>query len=385
MTALIQTTEELFQFCERLRGYPFITVDTEFIREKTYWPQLCLIQMASVDEAACIDPLAEGIDLSPVFDIMQDSAVTKVFHAARQDAEIFYHLTGRVPAPLFDTQVAAMVCGFGESVSYQTLVSRLAHTDIDKTTRFTDWSRRPLTEKQLRYAVSDVTHLRTVYKALLEELEKSGRRPWFSQEIAVLQDEKTYRNDPQDAWKKIKQSSGNPEFLALLRALAAWREEEAQRLDRPRKHVLRDEQLLEIAACAPVRTEDMNGLRGLSHGFAEGRMGSAILAVVRSVKEQGVQGYPETPSVHSMPKGTKALVKLLKMLLTIKAEQNGVAEKLIASSDDIDRLASEDKPDIPAMKGWRFDLFGKDALALKEGQTAVCYNPKKHRIELFFK
>lgn len=385
MTALIQTTEELIQFCERLRQHPFITVDTEFIREKTYWPQLCLIQMASVDEAACIDPLAREIDLSPVFRLMQDTAVTKVFHAARQDAEIFYHLTGRVPTPLFDTQVAAMVCGFGESVSYQTLVSRLAHTDIDKTTRFTDWSRRPLTEKQLRYAVSDVTHLRTVYMALLEELEKSGRRPWFSQEIAVLQDEKTYRNDPQDAWKKIKQSSGNPEFLALLRALAAWREEEAQRLDRPRKHVLRDEQLLEIAACAPVRTEDMNGLRGLSQGFAEGRMGSAIRAVVRSVKEQDIRNYPEMPSAHNMPKGTKALVKLLKMLLTIKAEQNDVAEKLIASSDDIDRLAAENEPDIPAMKGWRFDLFGKDALALKEGRTAVCYNPKKHRIELFSK
>ena len=385
MTALIQTTEELIQFCERLRQYPFITIDTEFIREKTYWPQLCLIQMASVDEAACIDPLAKGIDLSCVFDLMQESSVTKVFHAARQDAEIFYHLTGRVPAPLFDTQVAAMVCGFGESVSYQTLVSRLAHTDIDKTTRFTDWSRRPLTEKQLRYALSDVTHLRTVYKALLEELEKSGRRPWFSQEIAVLQDEKTYRNDPQDAWKKIKQNSGNPEFLALLRALAAWREEEAQRLDRPRKHVLRDEQLLEIAACAPTRPAEMNGLRGLSQGFAEGRMVSAILALVRSVKEQDVQSYPETPSVHSMPKGTKALVKLLKMLLTIKAEQNGVAEKLIASAEDIDRLASENEPDIPALKGWRFDLFGQDALALKEGRTAVGDKPKKHRIELFIK
>lgn len=381
MSVLIQKNEELKDFCRKLKGHPFITVDTEFIREKTYWPRLCLIQLASVDDAACVDPLADGIDLTPVFEIMQDETIVKVFHAARQDVEIFYHLTGKVPAPLFDTQVAAMVCGFGESVSYQTLVSKLLKTEIDKTMRFTDWSRRPLSEKQVKYALCDVTYLRDVYAKLTEILEQTQRTDWVAEEIAFLSDPKTYENDPQEAWLRIKQSSNNPEFLAILQALAAWREEEAQKHDRPRKHIMRDELLLEIAANAPKTLEEMKGMRSLPQGFAEGRLGTAARNVIAQTLARDPASFPEHPVKRDLPKGTRALAKMLKLLLTVKAEQNDVAEKLIASSDDVDLLAAEDNPDIPALKGWRFDVFGKDATALKNGKLALCYNPKKHRME----
>lgn len=381
MSVLIQKNEELKDFCRKLKGHPFITVDTEFIREKTYWPRLCLIQLASVDDAACVDPLADGIDLTPVFEIMQDETIVKVFHAARQDVEIFYHLTGKVPAPLFDTQVAAMVCGFGESVSYQTLVSKLVKTEIDKTMRFTDWSRRPLSEKQVKYALCDVTYLRDVYAKLTEILEQTQRTDWVAEEIAFLSDPKTYENDPQEAWLRIKQSSNNPEFLAILQALAAWREEEAQKHDRPRKHIMRDELLLEIAASAPKTLEEMKGMRSLPQGFAEGRLGTAARNVITQTLARDPASFPEHPVKRDLPKGTRALAKMLKLLLTVKAEQNDVAEKLIASSDDVDLLAAEDNPDIPALKGWRFDVFGKDATALKNGKLALCYNPKKHRME----
>lgn len=381
MSVLIQKNEELKDFCRKLKGHPFITVDTEFIREKTYWPRLCLIQLASVDDAACVDPLADGIDLTPVFEIMQDETIVKVFHAARQDVEIFYHLTGKVPAPLFDTQVAAMVCGFGESVSYQTLVSKLVKTEIDKTMRFTDWSRRPLSEKQVKYALCDVTYLRDVYAKLTEILEQTQRTDWVAEEIAFLSDPKTYENDPQEAWLRIKQSSNNPEFLAILQALAAWREEEAQKHDRPRKHIMRDELLLEIAASAPKTLEEMKGMRSLPQGFAEGRLGTAARNVITQTLARDPASFPEHPVKRDLPKGTRALTKMLKLLLTVKAEQNDVAEKLIASSDEVDLLAGEDNPDIPALKGWRFDVFGKDATALKNGKLALCYNPKKHRME----
>lgn len=381
MSVLIQKNEELKDFCRKLKGHPFITVDTEFIREKTYWPRLCLIQLASTEDAACVDPLAEGIDLSPVFEIMRDETIVKVFHAARQDVEIFYHLTGKVPSPIFDTQVAAMVCGFGESVSYQTLVSKLAHTEIDKTMRFTDWSRRPLTEKQVKYALHDVTYLRDVYARLTEILAQTGRESWVAEEIAFLSDPATYENDPQKSWLRIKQNSNNPEFLAILQALAAWREEEAQKHDRPRKHIMRDELLLEIAASAPKTLEEMKGMRSLPQGFAEGRLGTAARNVIAEVISRDPSTYPAYSARRDLPKGTRSLAKLLKLLLTVKAEQHDVAEKLLASSDDVDLLASEESPDIPALKGWRFDVFGKDALALKNGKLALCYNPKKHRME----
>lgn len=381
MSVLIQKNEELKNFCKKLKKHPFITVDTEFIREKTYWPRLCLIQLASAEDAACVDPLAEGIDLSPVFEIMQDESIIKVFHAARQDIEIFYHLTGKVPSPIFDTQVAAMVCGFGESVSYQTLVSKLAHTEIDKTMRFTDWSHRPLTEKQVKYALHDVTYLRDVYAGLTEILEQTGRESWVTEEIAFLSDPATYETDPQKVWLRIKQNSNNPEFLAVLQALAAWREEEAKKHDRPRKHIMRDELLLEISASAPKTLEEMKGMRSLPQGFAEGRLGAAARNVIAEVMTRDPSSYPVCAARRDLPKGTRSLAKLLKLLLTIKSEQHDVAEKLLASSDDIDLMAAEDSPDVPALKGWRFDVFGKDALALKNGKLALCYNPKKHRIE----
>lgn len=381
MATLIQTNDDLSAFCEKLKGSPFVTVDTEFIREKTYWPKLCLVQLASPEAAACVDPLADGIDLKPVFDLMQDENIVKVFHAARQDVEIFHHLTGSVPRPLFDTQVAAMVCGFGESVSYQTLVSKLAGTDIDKTMRFTDWSRRPLTQKQIDYALCDVTHLRDVYARLKEILEQTGRTEWVSEEIAFLSDPETYENAPDKAWLKIKQNSHNPQFLGILQALAEWREEEAQKHDRPRKHIVRDELLLELAAFAPATLEEMQSIRAVPQGFAEGRLGTAVRNVIKQTLEKGSDACPKPEIRKDLPKGTKSLVKLLKLLLTVKSEQHDVAEKLIADAQDLENLALTDANGSRTLTGWRYTVFGQDALALKNGKLALCYNPKKHRVE----
>ena len=382
MCLFIQTTEELNLLCQRLADHQFVTVDTEFIREKTYWPQLCLIQIASVDEAVCIDPLAKGIDLQPLFELMQNKNVVKVFHAARQDIEIFYHLNAKTPFPVFDTQLAAMVCGFGESVSYQNLVQKLLGIELDKSMRFTDWSRRPLTDKQILYALADVTHLRDVYKKITELLEQTGRIHWVDDDMATLINPQIYENDPSLAWKRLKLNCSKPFYLALCQALAAYRENEAKRLNRPRKHIIRDEILLEIAANVPDSVEEMAKMRGLPQGFAHGRIGRDILKIIASVKNQDETTYPVLPKPYELPRSARSVSKMLRLLLMIKAAENDVAEKLIATPDELDMLAGENKPNINALKGWRYEIFGKDALELKAGKTALRYNPEKHRIDL---
>jgi ribonuclease D len=368
---LITDTESLRRLCGRLAATDFVTVDTEFMREKTYWPVLCLVQLAGPDEAAAIDPLAPGIDLGPLFDLLADPGVIKVFHAARQDIEIFFHLTGRIPAPLVDTQVAAMVCGFGDSVSYENLAAKLAGARIDKSSRFTDWSHRPLTEKQLRYALSDVTHLRIVYEKLAQRLEQTGRTEWVREEMNLLTDPETYRLDHREAWRRLKVRSDKPRFLGVLRELAAWREAEAQRRNLPRNRLLRDESLIEIAAHTPRTVEELARTRGLSRGTAEGAFGAAILAAVRRGLELPDSELPKPPPRQEPAQGLGPVVDLLRVLLKMRCEAHGVAQKLVASTADLEMIAADDDAPTPALSGWRREIFGTDALALKHGRLAL--------------
>ncbi len=378
--SLITTTDSLAAFCARQATADFVTVDTEFMREKTYWPHLCLVQVAGPGEAVAIDPLAPDIDLRPLYDLMAAPSVLKVFHAARQDIEIFFHLAGRVPAPLFDTQVAAMVCGFGDSVSYETLVSKLAGVRVDKSSRFTDWSLRPLTERQLAYALSDVIHLRPVYDKLHRRLTKSGRANWLDQEMAILTNAATYAVDPETSWLRFKIRSAKPRFRAILREIAAWREREAQTRDLPRGRVLRDEALLEIAAHAPTSVDDLGRVRGLGRSLAESRMGTDLLAAVaRGLALPDDQCPREEPTV-DLPPGAASVVELLRVLLKMKCEDHHVASKLVASAADLDAIAADDHADVPALSGWRRDLFGKDALALKRGRLALAISGTRIRL-----
>lgn len=368
---LIADSASLADFCRRLADAPYITVDTEFMRERTYWPQLCLVQVADAKEAQAIDPLAPGIDLGPLLGILANPRILKVFHAARQDVEIFFHMTGKVPTPIFDTQVAAMVCGFGDAVSYETLAARLAKARIDKSQRFTDWSHRPLQERQLSYALADVTHLRLAYEKLARQLERDGRAEWLAEEMAVLTDPATYRLDPEDAWRRLKPRTGNQRTLMLLKALAAWREREAQTRDLPRQRVIRDEALLEIAASAPATIEDLARTRGLSRGLVDGRMGAAILATVAHALETPESEWPAVEARIELPRGLAPVVDLLKVLLKLKCDENDVAQRLVANTADLEAIAGDDDAPVPAMHGWRRTLFGDDALRLKHGKVAL--------------
>lgn len=351
------------------------------MREKTYWPQLCLVQVAGPDEAYCIDPLAEGIDLEPLFDLMRDTSVLKVFHAARQDLEIFFNLMKGFPEPLFDTQVAAMVCGFGESVGYETLATKLAKAHIDKSARFTDWARRPLTDKQVRYALSDVTHLRVVYDKLAKRMERDGRSGWLTEEMAFLVDPAVYRVVPDEAWRRLKTRTRTPRFLGLVKELAAWRETEAQTRDLPRQRVLRDEMLLEIAANAPTSADMLEHTRGFTKGQAEGKLGKAILDAVERGKALPEDQLPEPPEYRDLPQGLGPVTDLLKVLLKMRCEENDVAQKLVANNDDLELIAADDNADVAAMKGWRREIFGKDALDLKHGKLALCLSKDGKRVE----
>lgn len=380
---LIDTTESLNALCERLKKHDFVTVDTEFIREKTYFPQLCLVQIASMDEAACIDPLAKDLDMSALFDLMSNPDVVKVFHAARQDIEIFFNMTGKIPTPVFDTQVAAMVCGFRESVSYQNLVAKLLKVSLDKSMRYTDWARRPLTDRQVEYALNDVTHLRHVYLKLKDKLAQNGREAWLSEEMDFLTDPHTYRQDPYEMWKRFKPTCSSAHYLTLLRELAAWREEEARRADRPRKHVMRDEMLLDIAASAPETAEELDKLRSATQGFAKSRYGKTVLEIVTRVKNEPVADISLRDEKREIPPSTQALIKMLRLLLSVKAAANGVAEKMIASSEDIDALGLGETAGNAVLQGWRYDVFGRDAQALMRGELAVRYNPDKKNAEVF--
>ena len=377
---LITTPGELEAFCARQAAADFITVDTEFLRDKTYWPQLCLVQVAGPDEAAAIDALAPGLDLKPLLDLLANEKVLKVFHAARQDIEIFVNLTGTVPTPLFDSQVAGMVCGYGDAVSYETLATKLAGAKIDKSSRFTDWAHRPLTERQLVYALADVTYLRTVYEKLKAKIEKSGRMEWLADEMALLTDPATYRVDPVEAWKRLKTRGGNKKFLAILKELAAWRELAAQSRDIPRGRILRDESLLEIAAHAPATIDDLARIRGLGRSVAEGKLGTDMIACVQRGLESPESLAPELPARTDLPPGLGPLVDLLRVLLKLRCEENDVAQKLVANGAELEMIAADDHAEVPSLTGWRFELFGRDALALKHGKLALTAQGKRIKV-----
>jgi len=377
---LITESAEVAAFCRRISGDSYVAVDTEFIRERTFWPRLCLVQIAGSEEAAAIDAVAEGVDLAPVFKLMANPGVLKVFHSGRQDIEIFHHLAGEIPTPIFDTQVAAMVCGFGESVSYETLVAQIAKAQLDKSSRFTDWARRPLTRRQIDYALSDVVHLRTVYEELARRLEKNARVGWLAEEMAVLTDPETYRMDPREAWRRLKIRSHSRRHLAVLREVAAWREREAQARDVPRNRVVRDEALLEIAAHTPRTKADLARARSVSKGMAEGTAGSAILKAVADGLAVPEQDLPELPPRAELPSGIRPVVELLKVLLKMKCEEHGVAQKLVAATPDLEAIAADDAAPVPALQGWRREIFGADALALKHGDLALTVRKKSVRL-----
>ena len=368
---VIATTAALEKFCAEAMTARYVTVDTEFMRENTYYPKLCLLQIASADDAVLVDPLADGIDLAPVFALMAAPQVLKVFHAARQDIEIFVHLSGAVPAPIFDTQIAGMVCGFGDAISYDRLVKSVVGVEIDKSSRFTDWARRPLGDRQLTYALSDVTHLRLVFEALEERLRANGREPWLADEMAVLTDPATYVVAPEDAWRRLKLRNPKPRTLAVLRELAALRENEARRRDLPRNRVLRDEVLTEIAASAPGTPEELARARSISDNVAKGKLGQGILEAVRRGANSDRKSWPRPPAATPPRRGREPVVELLRVLLKLKAEEHGVAQKLIANMADLDLIADDDDADVPALSGWRREIFGDAAIALKHGGVAL--------------
>jgi ribonuclease D len=368
---LISRTEELAEACHRLAQAEAVAIDTEFMREQTFWPRLCLVQMAGGDTEALVDSLAPGLDLQPFFDLMVDEKVLKVFHSARQDIEIVHHLAGVIPHPIFDTQVAAMVCGFGEAVSYSMLVKRMLNRNLDKTSRFTDWSRRPLSDRQLTYALGDVTHLRDLYPKLRAKLDRSERASWVNEEMAVLTDPATYQLHPEQAWKRLKMRVKSTQALAVLMELAAWREREAQMLDVPRSRVLKDEALYDIANQSPRSTEDLGSLRSLHNGFARSARGRAVLDVVQKGLGRDPATLPAIERGEPLPPEAAAVVDLLRVLLKARAGSHGVAPKLIATSEELEEIARGNGVDAPALKGWRGKLFGEDALALKRGELAL--------------
>jgi ribonuclease D len=370
---LIASTDALAEACARLSAHPFVTVDTEFMRETTYYPKLCLIQMAAPDgEGVLVDPLAEELELGSFMDLMANEQVLKVFHSARQDLEIVWNLGGIVPHPLFDTQVAAMVCGYGDSVSYEQLVNDLAQARVDKSSRFTDWSRRPLSEAQLTYALSDVTHLVKVYEALAADLERTGRTAWLGEEMEILTSPETYRADPANAWKRLAGRMRKPKEIAILMEVAAWREREAQDRDVPRSRVIKDEAVIDVATSQPRSVEALGRLRSIPSGFERSRTGAEILAAV----ERGLARDPKTVPMPERSRGARgggsgALVELLKVLLKAVAEQERVAPKIIATVDDLEAIAEGRDAAVSSLHGWRRQLFGDKALALKEGRLAL--------------
>ncbi len=375
---MITNTADLAKACEQLAQSDFVTVDTEFIRETTFWPELCLIQVAGPDGEYIVDPLADGIDLAPFFSLMENEAVIKVFHAARQDLEIIYHLSNVIPHPLFDTQVAAMVCGFGDSVSYDQLVQKTKGVQIDKTSRFTDWRRRPLSEKQLDYAMADVTHLRDVYLALKEELEREERTHWLADEMKVLESPETYDVHPDDAWRRLKLRIRKPIELAILQKVAAWRERMARERNQPRGRILKDDAIYEIAQQQPKDSEALGKLRTIPRGWERSSQATGLVEAVLSALEIPKEDLPRLPKQKHSPEGAASASELLKVLLKRVSEKHGVAPKIIASSDDLDRIAAEaENAEVPALSGWRRELFGDLALKLLDGGVALRFVDRK--------
>lgn len=368
---LITESNKLAEACNRLTNEKFLSIDTEFMREKTYYPQLCLIQIAGEKEAIIIDALAKDINLNPVLELMENKTITKVFHACRQDMEIFYNLNHKIPSPIFDTQIGAMVCGYGESVGYDKLVRQITGIQIDKSSRFTDWSYRPLSKQQLSYALSDVTHLRTVFEALSSQLEKSGRIKWLDEEFKTVLNPETYNTPLDKSWKRLKVKTGKPRFLILIRELCAFREREAQNRNVPRNRVIRDDILLDIAARSPRSPSDLAKVRNLTTQFSQGKLGESILRVVEAANQISDSDAPRLEKSDYFQHQKSALVDLLKVLLKLKSENFNVAQKLIANSTDLEAIANNNKANVLALTGWRKDIFGEDALLLKAGKIAL--------------
>ena len=368
---LIVSTDALAAFCERAAQFEFVTVDTEFLRETTYWPRLCLIQVATDDEAVIIDPLSSDIRLAPFFALLANPNVTKVFHAARQDIEIFVKLTGAVPHNIFDTQIAASVCGFGDSASYDSLVRSICKVELDKSSRFTDWSARPLSEKQLSYALADVTWLRDIYRELRKQVEATRRWDWVEDELGILRSIDTYVVRPEQAWERLKMKFNRPRDLAALKVLAQWREQRAQDTYQPRSRVHKDDVIAELATQRPLTPEAFERLRAVPRGFGRSSAAGEIIALLKTVDALPKSELPTLPERYRGPSPKGAVGDLVRVLLKAVAEQNGVAARIIATSDDIDALVLDDDADVPALKGWRRKLFGEKALAIKHGRIGL--------------
>lgn len=378
---LIATTKDLKTACAALKKEDFITVDTEFIRERTYWAKLCLIQVGGEEAAYAIDPLAPGIDLKPLYDLLRDPKILKVFHACRQDLEIFLKEMGEIPAPVFDTQIAAMVCGFGEQVGYEALVNKILKRTLDKSSRFTDWAQRPLTPQQMKYALADVTHLRPIYTKLRAKIEKLNRADWIREDMEQLTDPKNYVVDPDEMWQRLRIPSNKPRVLGVLKAVAAWREHEAQAANVPRPRVLKDDAIVEIALNPPTTREKMDKLRSLHQGYANSDRGQRLLNVIKEALSLQEVDCPKRRARTDFPSGLGPTVDLLRVLLKFKCEQNEVASKLVALSEDIEHIAAfGEKADVPALKGWRRDLYGEDALALRSGKIALALSGSSIKI-----
>jgi len=368
---IVETTADLEALTRELASAPYLALDTEFMRDQTYWPKLCLLQVAAPGIAAIVDPLADGIDLAPFFELLKNPRIVKVLHAGRQDIEIFWHQGRVIPDPLFDSQIVAMVCGFGEAASYETLARKIAHAEIDKSARFTDWARRPLSQRQLEYALADVTHLRTIYEVLSAQIARTKRESWVAEEIAALKSEELYALDPANAWKRLKPRTSNKRFLSTLAAAAAWREREAQTRDIPRARVLKDEVLLEIAAHPPDGPEALERIRSVPRGFGASKAGKSLMEALAESSSLPPPQPLETDRTRRKKEPSPAAVDLLKTLLRLRAEEAGVAPRLIANADDVERLAAGEDEGVVALHGWRAEVFGRDALALRRGELAI--------------
>ena len=379
---LITDTDSLNAVCRRISDERYVAIDTEFMRDKTYYSKLCLVQLAGASDVVAVDTLAPELDLTPLYELLSAPDVIKVFHAARQDIEIFVHQAGAVPHPVFDTQIAAMVCGFGDAVSYDRLVRALTGAQIDKTSRFTDWSHRPLSDRQIDYALADVIHLRPAYEKLVRRLEKSGRSGWLEEEMDVLTDIGTYRTEPEEAWRRLKVRSTKPKFLAVLRELAAWRETEAQGRDVPRNRILRDDALVDVAAIAPKSADELSRSRAFNRESANGRTGRAILEAVDRALALPRDSWPAVPEQREKPQGRQPVAELLRVLLKVQCDAHEVAPKLVASADDLDAIAADDAADVAALQGWRREVFGDSALAVKHGRLAFAFDPESARLKL---
>lgn len=378
---IITKTSELEAACLDLAKADFITIDTEFLREKTFWPKLCLIQLASPDRALIVDPLAKGIDLSSFFTLMADESVLKVFHAARQDLEIVFHLGDLIPKPIFDSQVAAMVLGYGDSIAYDALVNKITGNHIDKTSRFTDWSRRPLTDQQLNYALADVTHLRDVYLELSGQLESQGRATWLNEEMAILEARETYDIHPDDAWKRLRNRMRKPQDLAILQRLAAWRENLARDRNVPRGRILKDDALYEVAQQKPRDHGALGRLRTIPKGWERSELGGSLMIALNAAYEIPKEDWPEIKRHKPAPEGTAAASDMLRVLLKTIVEQEGVAAKVIASGDDLDKIAAKgEEATVAALSGWRRELFGDKAIKLINGELALKFADKRVQV-----